>query len=251
MKKYKLDAKDIKRMVPSMGGVFASDMITLEGKQVDYMVRQEPERESDSGWIMYGGEETQKYIDDPKNVSIWDINTIANYDPEIIPFLTYPVGTEVERNDEGILEVIDLEAERPPVILLQPIEDGKVKITENWSFDIESRLLRRLENSSLVVWKPGLTIWMNAYNANDLTIEQRVENVISKRSTGAFDIKESKGGELIKLGYRLVEEGEEGEQPSAYIFGFTEKYEVHLTIYFDDEKYLKDIEEVFDSLVCE
>jgi hypothetical protein len=250
MKKYKLEAKDIQRMVPSMGGVFASDMITLEGKKVDYMVRQEPEREADSGWIMYGGGETQEYIDDPTNVSIWDINTLANYDPEIIPFLTYPTGTEVERNDEGVLELIDLEAERPAVVLLQPIDDGFVKITENWSFDIKSRLLRRLENSSLVVWKPGLTIWMNAYNSNDLSLEQRIESVMSTRSEAAFDAKELKTNELTKMSYRLIEEGEEGDQPSAYIFGFTEKYEVHLTIYYDDDKYLKDVESVFESLVC-
>ena len=92
---------------------------------------------------------------------------------------------------------------------------------------------------------------MNAYNANDLTVEQRVENVVFTRSAEAFDIKESKGTHLTKLVYRLIEEGEEGEQPSAYIFGFTEKFEVYLTVYFDDEKYLKDIEGIFDSLVCE
>jgi hypothetical protein len=250
-KNYKLQAKDIKRMVPSMGGVFASDMITLEGKNVDYMVRQEPEHESDSGWIMYGGGETQEYIDDPTNISIWDINTMANYDPEIIPFLTYPTGTEVERNDEGILEVIDLEAERPPVILLQPVEDGNVKITENWSFSVESRFLRRLENSSLVVWKPGFTIWMNVYNANDLLLEQRIESVVNSRPEKAFDFKKSKSNDLVKMSYRMIEQGEKGEQPSAYIFGFTEKFEVHMTIYFDDDKFLPDIESVFESLIFE
>lgn len=40
------------------------------------------------------GDETQKYMDNSDNHSIYDLNTMANFDPEIIPFIELPIGTE-------------------------------------------------------------------------------------------------------------------------------------------------------------
>lgn len=46
-----------------MGGCFATDKITVEGELVDYMVREEPNNEFDSGWQFFSGTEDQAYID--------------------------------------------------------------------------------------------------------------------------------------------------------------------------------------------
>jgi hypothetical protein len=46
------------------------------------------------------GKESQKYMDDPSNLEIYDVNTIANYDPEIVPFLSAPCGSAFERDSE-------------------------------------------------------------------------------------------------------------------------------------------------------
>ena len=43
------------------------------------------------------GIESQEYMDDPVNHAVYDVNTIANYDPEIIPFLDAPFGSTFER----------------------------------------------------------------------------------------------------------------------------------------------------------
>ena len=61
------------------------------------MYREEPDDEVDSGWQFFSGTETQDYIDDARNSAFYDVNTIANYDPAIIPYLNYPIGTELER----------------------------------------------------------------------------------------------------------------------------------------------------------
>lgn len=81
-----------------MGYCYASDMITVEGMQVGYMYREEPDRNDDSGWRFFSGEESQQYADDASNFAIYDVNTIANYDKEIIPFLDYPTGTAFGRD---------------------------------------------------------------------------------------------------------------------------------------------------------
>jgi hypothetical protein len=43
-KEFKLGSKEIKRVIPPMGGCFAVDTITAEGKKVGYMYREKPYR---------------------------------------------------------------------------------------------------------------------------------------------------------------------------------------------------------------
>ena len=69
------------------------------------MYREKADRPEDSGWRFFSGEETQEYIDDPNNTMIYDVNTIANYDPAIIPLLDAPTGSAFGRDgDDFILE---------------------------------------------------------------------------------------------------------------------------------------------------
>lgn len=94
---FKLKAEQIKKLIEPMGGCIATDKITVEGELVDYMIREEPNNDIDSGWQFYSGTEGQEYIDNPENSAIYDVNTIANYDPAIIPYLNLPIGTQLER----------------------------------------------------------------------------------------------------------------------------------------------------------
>ena len=54
-------------------------------------------------WCFMSGHESQEYMDEPSNHAVYDVNTIANYDPEIIPFLNAPIGSAFERNEVGLL----------------------------------------------------------------------------------------------------------------------------------------------------
>jgi len=105
-KKFKLSADEIKILLPHNAGCIATDYITVHGMKVDYMYREEPNNELDTGWRFFSGAETQKYIDDAENSCVFSLNTIANYDKDILPFLDLPVGTEIERNADGKLEII-------------------------------------------------------------------------------------------------------------------------------------------------
>ena len=46
------------------------------------------------------GFETDAYVNDAKNCAIYDVNTIANYDPEIIPFLDAPICSAFHRDEQ-------------------------------------------------------------------------------------------------------------------------------------------------------
>ncbi len=61
------------------------------------MYREAPDNEVDSGWRFFSGEESQEYVDEPENTSIYDINTIANYDKAILEYLDAAPGSRFER----------------------------------------------------------------------------------------------------------------------------------------------------------
>ncbi len=83
-----------------MGGCYATDKITVDGMKIGYMYREEPDEVHewvDSGWRFLSGTESQDYIEDANNTMIYNVNTIANYDKAIIPYLYMPFGSQLER----------------------------------------------------------------------------------------------------------------------------------------------------------
>ena len=111
-KPYRIAEEKLMPVALGYGGCFATDMITIHGRKVAFMYRRKPEHEQDSGWRFMSGFESDAYMNDPTNHGIFNVNTIANYDPEIIPLLDSPVGSAFERKDgEGpLVAVADFEA---------------------------------------------------------------------------------------------------------------------------------------------
>lgn len=101
-KHYKLSADQIRPLATGRGGAIASDRITVDGRRVGYMYRTRPRNIQDSGWAFLAGDESREYMDDVSNHNIYDVNTIANYDPEIIPLLDAPVGSAYIRTPSGL-----------------------------------------------------------------------------------------------------------------------------------------------------
>jgi len=111
-KSFRLRVEQIRPVATGRGACIATDMITVDGKPVGFMYRQGPREPVDSGWCFTAGRESPEYMDNPDNHAIYDVNTIANYDPEIIPFLDAPIGSAFERDGEtGRFVEVDF---RPP-----------------------------------------------------------------------------------------------------------------------------------------
>ncbi|UXH79186.1 DUF2185 domain-containing protein [Roseateles amylovorans] len=110
-KPFRLRPDQIKDVAVGYGACIATDMITCEGRKVAFMYREEGDHEDDSGWRFMSGHESDEYMNDPDNHAAYDVNTIANYDPDIIPFLDAEPGSAFEREngDGGFVEVEDFE----------------------------------------------------------------------------------------------------------------------------------------------
>ncbi|MBQ5317711.1 MAG: DUF2185 domain-containing protein [Oscillospiraceae bacterium] len=89
-------------------GCIASDKITKEGWKVGYMFREEPTPGfPDSGWCVLAGNEDDDYMNNADNHHPFALNTICNYDPDIIPYLDSPVGTAYIRVSSDKFEIDD------------------------------------------------------------------------------------------------------------------------------------------------
>lgn len=87
---------------PNGEGCIVSDKITKEGWKVGFMYREEPTPgQPDSGWRFFKGDEDEEYSNNPNNHHVFALNTICNYDRDIIPYLHSPIGTYLIRTEDG------------------------------------------------------------------------------------------------------------------------------------------------------
>jgi hypothetical protein len=100
-KRYRMSPNQIVSIAPGRGSCIASDMIMVDGQRVAYMYREHPDSDDDSGWRFFAGTESQAYTDDPDHFALYDVNTVANYDPSIVAWLDEPVGSAFERDEVG------------------------------------------------------------------------------------------------------------------------------------------------------
>jgi hypothetical protein len=96
-KKFALPPGPVRPLAENRGYCIASDMITVKGRKVGFMYREEADDDSDSGWRFMSGRESQAYMDDATNFALYTLNMIANYDPDIVPLLDAPAGSAYER----------------------------------------------------------------------------------------------------------------------------------------------------------
>ncbi|WP_166996938.1 DUF2185 domain-containing protein [Paramicrobacterium fandaimingii] len=98
-KRYVLAKGDLVDLAPGYGTAVVSDQITVSGRSVGYMYRDEPDDDGDSGWRFLSGDESQEYLDDERHVGVFEVNDVANLDDAIIDYLDADVGTHLVRID--------------------------------------------------------------------------------------------------------------------------------------------------------
>jgi hypothetical protein len=108
-KRFRLSKDDIRPLAPGRGGCLATGRITVDGLPVRFMYRELPDNRIDSGWRFMSGTEDDAYMDDPSHHGAYDVNTIANCDPAILPWLDAPVGSAFEKRpgSDGFVAVKD------------------------------------------------------------------------------------------------------------------------------------------------
>lgn len=107
-KKWAVHTRDIRQLLTDWvghSGCMATDRIMVDGCKVGYMYREEVSgKYPDSGWRFFAGDESEEYTDNMNHTGIYDLNTLCNYDRDIIPLLHAPAGTAYFRNENGVFQ---------------------------------------------------------------------------------------------------------------------------------------------------
>ncbi|MEG0295994.1 MAG: DUF2185 domain-containing protein [Clostridium sp.] len=90
-----------------MGGAIVSNMVVEEGYPILVMYREEPNYAEDSGWNFMSGYEEDEYCRDASNFKVYSVNTLVNYNNDILKHLDSGFNTAFERDsEEGEFEEI-------------------------------------------------------------------------------------------------------------------------------------------------
>lgn len=106
-KDFRLSAEEIASLAPGLGACIATDRVVVDGCKVGYMYREEPDNRTDSGWRFFAGDEDEAYTADPDRLGVYEVNTVVNHDPAVLPFLDAPEGSRFERTDDDSFELLD------------------------------------------------------------------------------------------------------------------------------------------------
>lgn len=98
---FKTEIADILTDWDEADGCIASDRIMVDGEKVGYMYREQSDNEYDSGWCFFAGDESDEYCENSDNFGLYKLNTVCNYDADIIPFLHADNATAFARNENG------------------------------------------------------------------------------------------------------------------------------------------------------
>jgi hypothetical protein len=109
-KDFRIHRDRIRPLAEGRGGCIATDLITVGGHKVGFMDRETPDNDLDSGWRFLSGLESEVFMRDADNHGVYDVNTIANDDPDIISLLDAPIGSAFERDETGRFVEVDDEA---------------------------------------------------------------------------------------------------------------------------------------------
>lgn len=130
-----------------------------------------------------------------------------------------------------------------------PVVSGEYALTRKWSIVLPGEFSRRLEHEDLVIWRPGITLWIAAWgNDNGETLEQRLSDIVDDIDVGAFDLVTEQDGNVRRFRYRLNEETHDGRAAAFYCFVVGTSGHVQLAIYFDSEDDLTTAEQLWRSL---
>jgi hypothetical protein len=116
-----------------------------------------------------------------------------------------------------------------------PIVEGDYALTDTWAIHLPEQFARRVEDGDLVLWRPGLTIWLAAWG-NDKGESQanRLKRIKEDASADRFADRESKAKNLTRFSYRLREDNNDGAVDAVYGFVLNDDGHLQLAVYFDD-----------------
>ena len=140
-KALRIPTEELKPLLKDWGdvnGCIVSDRIMVDGCKVGFCYRVRPnegQQTWDSGWRFLAGDESEEYLHNPDNSGFYSLNTVCNYDKDVLNIVRAPYGSAYSRGEDGVLredgQKPEEKADRPKSLLsavdiaeLESMDDG-------------------------------------------------------------------------------------------------------------------------------
>ena len=95
-----------------------------------------------------------------------------------------------------------------------PVVSGDCALTQGWRASLPEQCNRRIENDSLVLWMPDLTLWFSVWN-NDrkASPDELLQEILVRANSDRSGETITRGDGLIRLSFELAED--DAERPDS------------------------------------
>ena len=130
-----------------------------------------------------------------------------------------------------------------------PLVEGVYRMTEDWSVVLPQPFRRRIEEGSLVLWRPGITSWINVWgNDAGASPTERLSWIQANRAAGGFNEIRADDDGILRYAYRLREDESDERVAAFYCYAVGMGGYVQMAVYFDTETDLPLAEALWRSL---
>lgn len=130
-----------------------------------------------------------------------------------------------------------------------PIVSGKIPLTDQWTLALPERFNRRVENGSLVLWRPGLTVWVNCWHGNTGETAQGLLNqALSDRSPDSYDLRQGASEGFLWAAYRHDEVRDGAKVFSLNVIATSGSAQTVMSVYFDADSDIESARAIQEGL---
>ncbi len=247
-KQFRIPKEQLRDIVTHRGWCLATDRITVDGARIGFMYREPSDETGDSGWRFVEGVESDEYCANEENWGLYDVNTIANLDAGVVRFLDQPVGSVYERGPGG--ELVRWKPCSVPEANVFTIPDaqGETALDGNWTASFAMRFKRRIEGENMVIWRPGLTFWMQGWSTNEQESASLRSHLEGNLPPGARDVVREQDDDSWRTMFRVDSSVADKRRPALLALVWSRGNVLQVSAYFDDEADLASASAVIRSL---
>lgn len=113
--------------------------------------------------------------------------------------------------------------------------EGRHRLTQEWSLFLPAQFARRIQAGSLVLWRPALTLWIDAWkNDHHQSQADRLADTKQIMSAASRIVRETVAGGVTRFAYRLLDDSDDGPVESLNVQVIADHGHLQMGIYFDD-----------------
>ena len=99
-----------------------------------------------------------------------------------------------------------------------PVVSGDYLMTKGWRVALPEQFNRRIEDGSLVLWRPELTFWINVWQGERVvSIDEVLERLLAGASAERTEEQVERTAAMNRLTYELAEDEPDSNSVNSYV----------------------------------